>query len=52
MNIGRHCSFCDFEMLCRAEIQGSDVDYLKEREYVARKEKPEEDRSFSAEDAE
>ena len=35
-NIGRHCSWCDFEQLCRAELTGSDVDYVKETEYVER----------------
>jgi PD-(D/E)XK nuclease superfamily protein len=33
-NIGRHCSWCEFELLCRAEVEGSDVDWLKEHEYV------------------
>lgn len=31
--IGRHCSWCDYEPLCRAELRGLDVDYLKESEY-------------------
>lgn len=35
-NIGRHCSWCDYEPLCRAAMQGSDVDFIKEREYVPR----------------
>lgn len=33
MNIERHCSWCDYEPLCRAELQGSDVDYIKGKEY-------------------
>lgn len=33
-NIGRHCSWCDYEPLCRAELTGADVDFLKEREYT------------------
>jgi hypothetical protein len=33
-NIGRHCTWCDYEGLCRAEMQGSDVDFLIGREYV------------------
>ena len=37
-NIGMHCGWCDFEGLCRAELQGSDVDFVKEREYVTRQE--------------
>lgn len=33
-NIGQHCDFCDYEPICRAALQGSDVDFVKEREYV------------------
>lgn len=33
-NIGRHCSWCSYESLCRAELRGGDVDYLKEREFI------------------
>lgn len=33
MNIERHCSWCDYEQLCRAELTGGDVDYLKKKEY-------------------
>lgn len=33
MNIDRHCGWCDFEPLCRAELQGLDVDYVKKKEY-------------------
>jgi hypothetical protein len=33
-NIGRHCGWCEFEGLCRAEMQGLDVDWVKEKEYV------------------
>lgn len=32
-NIGQHCMWCEFEPLCRAELTGSDVDFLKERDY-------------------
>lgn len=39
--IDRHCDWCDFEPLCRAEMQGHDVDYIMEHEYEKR-EKPEE----------
>jgi CRISPR/Cas system-associated exonuclease Cas4 (RecB family) len=39
-NIDLHCSFCDYESICRAELQGSDVDFVKEREYeVSHKQK-------------
>lgn len=34
MNIGRHCSWCDFQPLCKAEMTGADVDWLIEREYT------------------
>lgn len=32
-NIDRHCGWCDYEAICRAELQGLDVDYVIEREY-------------------
>lgn len=32
-NIGRHCSWCDYELLCRAEMQGLDIKTIKERNY-------------------
>lgn len=34
MNIDKHCSWCDYEPLCRARLQGLDVDYIREREYI------------------
>jgi PD-(D/E)XK nuclease superfamily len=33
MTIGRHCSWCQFEPLCRAAMTGGDVDYLIEHDY-------------------
>lgn len=36
-NIERHCDWCEFEPICRAELQGSDVDFVKEREYYVSK---------------
>ena len=33
MNIERHCSWCDYEPLCRARLQGNDFDFIKERQY-------------------
>ena len=33
-NIGKHCSWCDYEPLCRASLTGGDVKFIKEREYV------------------
>lgn len=32
-NIGRHCTWCDYEGLCRAEMQNSDVEWLIEHDY-------------------
>jgi len=32
-NIGRHCTWCDYEPLCRAELTGGDVDFVREGEY-------------------
>ena len=32
--IGRHCSWCQFEPLCRASLTGGDEEYLIEREYI------------------
>lgn len=31
--IDKHCSWCDYEGICRAELTGSDADYIREREY-------------------
>lgn len=33
-NVGRHCSWCDYEPLCRAELTGGDVDFVKQGEYT------------------
>lgn len=44
-NIGMHCSWCDYEPLCRATLTGGDVDFVKEREYVCSKDKEVEDQS-------
>lgn len=37
-SVGRHCSWCDFEPLCRGEVQGLDVDFIRSREYTTEKE--------------
>lgn len=34
-SIDKHCDWCEFEPLCRATMQGLDVDFIKEREYEA-----------------
>lgn len=33
-NIDRHCAYCDYEPLCRAALQGHDVDFIKQKDYV------------------
>jgi predicted DNA-binding antitoxin AbrB/MazE fold protein len=33
-NIGRHCSWCDYQPLCKAEVTDSDLEWLIKREYV------------------
>lgn len=48
-NIDRHCGFCDYEPICRAELLGTDVDYVKEREYVIDEEGPKEEIDRSSE---
>lgn len=32
-NIDLHCDYCDYEPICRATLQGLDVDWVKEKEY-------------------
>lgn len=40
--VDRHCSWCDYEGLCRAELRGGDVDFIKEKDFeVSRKEQRE-----------
>jgi len=34
MTVGKHCSWCDFEPICRARMTGDDVDYVMEKEYT------------------
>lgn len=34
--IERHCEWCEFEPLCRAELTGADADFIKRKEYVSR----------------
>lgn len=34
MNVDKHCSWCDYEPLCRARLQGLDVDYIMDKEYT------------------
>ena len=37
-NIDRHCLWCDYQDLCRAELQGLDTDYVRQRIYTKEKE--------------
>lgn len=37
--IGRHCDWCEFEPLCRAELTGGDVDFIRENHYERREER-------------
>lgn len=32
-NMGRHCGWCEYEPICRAEFTDGDIDFIKEREY-------------------
>lgn len=32
--IGLHCAYCDYQELCRTELTGGDVDFIKEHNYV------------------
>jgi hypothetical protein len=41
--IGKHCDWCEFEPLCRAVLQGSDEDYVREHEYEAKEKTERED---------
>lgn len=48
--IGRHCDWCSFEPLCRAQFMGADPEFIKEREFV--KDKPRDDRRVLTTEAE
>lgn len=41
-SIDRHCSWCDYESLCRAELRGGDVDFIKEKDFEVSKRKDQE----------
>ncbi len=49
MNIERHCEWCDYEPLCRARLQGNDIDMIMEREYDIDADKPVEEELGEAE---
>lgn len=45
MNIGRHCSWCDYRDLCKAEVTGSDAKFVMRREFTTEPEEaPDTDR--------
>lgn len=48
MTIDRHCDWCDFEPLCRAELTGGDVGFLKNKDYVINEKHEREDPDFEA----
>lgn len=33
----RHCSWCQYESICRAELQGNDVDFVIQHDYIVDK---------------
>lgn len=39
-SIDQHCTWCDYEPLCRATFRGGDVDFLKEKDYEVAKKDP------------
>lgn len=32
-NIDRHCDWCEFEPICRAELRGDDTSFIRKRDY-------------------
>lgn len=48
MNIDRHCEWCEYEPLCRALLQGLDVDFIIAKEYEKREKYIEEEPDFEA----
>lgn len=47
-NIGWHCRQCDFEAICRAELTGSDVEFVKQREFMIHDKVEEKEIDFEA----
>lgn len=45
-NIGRHCDWCEFEPLCRAELQGLDIKFITKKEYEVSDYKNQEEPDF------
>lgn len=34
MNVGRHCTWCDYQPLCKAMMTGADVDWIIKRDFM------------------
>jgi len=43
-NLGMHCGWCDFEPICRATLTGGDADFVKERGYVTREKREDQEK--------
>lgn len=48
MNIDRHCDWCEFEPICRALLQGSDVEFVKKKEFEKHVKETHDDPDFEA----
>lgn len=48
--IDRHCDWCEMEAICRAELQGGDVKYIKEKEYTTREQRKKDEEALASAD--
>jgi hypothetical protein len=48
--IDRHCDWCEMEAICRAELQGGDVKYIKTKEYTTREQRKKEEAELASAD--
>lgn len=48
--IDRHCDWCEMEAICRAELQGGDVKYIKAKEYTTREQRKKEEAELAQAD--
>lgn len=48
--IDRHCDWCEMEPICRAELQGGDVNYIKKKEYTTREQRKREEEALASAD--
>lgn len=46
--IDRHCDWCEYEPLCRAELTGSDINFIKKKEYTTSEQREKERELASA----